>query len=279
MADAAEVRANIQLVRDLSNELASTLHSFPDEMWRDADRYASACEGWKVADVVTHLIRGSILFELSIRNGLKGDPSPPMGYRKLTREEAVESIVSLRETIGEDLIPEFNVTCLRINEVFQALDHEAYDTPVWHPLEPLTASVLIEFRALELAVHSWDIRYALDRSARLSPGALGFLTGFMSRWFRYGFQKQPLSGSPVTYRFRLNEPITECYDVVVAEDGFEFGPLDDRNADVTFSCDTDAFILFGMGRLPLARSVRRGRISYEGDDELASRFTDWFRPL
>ena len=62
-------------------------------------------------------------------------------------------------------------------------------------------------------------------------------------------------------------------------DDFSLQPSDGADADVTFSGDTDTYILFGMGRLPFARSVRRGRLSFDGDEKLASQFMDWFGPV
>ncbi|MCI0439779.1 MAG: SCP2 sterol-binding domain-containing protein, partial [Chloroflexi bacterium] len=84
---------------------------------------------------------------------------------------------------------------------------------------------------------------------------------------------------PVRYRFVLDDPVTDSYDVVVTGDNFRLFPSDDKEANVTFRCDTNSYILFGLGRMPLARSVRRGVIELEGDEALAAKFSEWFRPL
>ena len=41
MSDAQQVKERIQLVRDLSNEMAAYLHTLPDNIWRDPDVYAT----------------------------------------------------------------------------------------------------------------------------------------------------------------------------------------------------------------------------------------------
>ena len=279
MSNPETVKANIQLVRSLSNELAGYLYTLPEDIWRDAETYASACEMWKVADVVTHLISGALMYSLSLESALQGDPSPPMGYRRQSATEDIESLISMRSTLGEDLFFEFNVTCSRLNNLLASLGPDDNETMVWHPARIIPASRLIDYRVLELAVHGWDIRYGLDRSATLSPGAVPFLKDWMWRWFRAGFQRNDAFQPPIRYRFQLTEPDRDSYDVVITGDDFRLNPSEDVQADVTFRCDEDTYILFGMGRLPFARSVRRGRLSYDGDEQVAARFTDWFKPL
>ena len=281
MADVERVKANIQLVRELSNELAGHIHALPEDIWRNPEQYGSPCEGWKVADVITHLIDGGNTYSLSIARALKGESSAPMGHRSInSRQEATEALISLRGSYDEDLFLEFNASCKQLNTLLVSLNPEDFETPSFHPFfGAIPVARLIEFRVLELAVHGWDIRYSLDRSATLSEKALPFLTGWMQNWFSFGFQKGDRLERPITYRFRLNEPVSESYDVVIKGDDFSIQPSDDSDADVTFSCDTDTYIVFGMGRLRFARAVRRGRLSFEGDEKLAAQFTDWFGPV
>ena len=71
-------------MRGLSNELAAFLHSLPDDIWRDADRYLSGCDKWNLADVVAHLIYGALGDTIIARRALRGDLSPPMSYRPMS---------------------------------------------------------------------------------------------------------------------------------------------------------------------------------------------------
>ena len=279
MTNADSVRSHIQLVRELSNELAAYLYSLPDDVWRDAERYASACDQWKMADVVSHLIlEGQANFQ-SIERSLKGHTSQPMGYHHLEGREKVDRVISVRVAYDEDLFPEFNTSCRRLNSLLASLGPEQYDSPTWHVQSVMPISQLIEHRIVELAVHGWDVRYGLDRSARMSKKAVPFLIGWMERRLRTGFEKSEVTENSVVYRFRLNNPVTKSYDVAISGGDIRLHPSDDADANVTFHCDIDTYILFLMGRLPFARSVRRGRLSFDGDEALASRFIDWFKPL
>lgn len=279
MASPTKVQDRIQLVRGLSNELAAYLHTLPESIWRNADDYPSPCEGWKMADVVTHLIMGANFLSQSIGNALEGVSTAPMGYTPFIGDEALEMLVQTREAFFEDLFYEFNASCLRLNSALVSLEPDSFELAAWHPLFTTTIENLINIRASELAVHGWDVRYPMDRDATLNKNAVPFLKDdFLLRWLHSGFQKSEVLEKPIRFRFRLTDGADEeSYDVAVTGDKFRLGPSDDSSANVTFVCDTDTYILLCMGRLSLNRSVRRGRILLEGDADMARQFGEWFK--
>ncbi len=274
------VRINIQTIRALSNDLAGFLRTLPDDVWRDAEMFASACDRWNMADVVAHLIDVSNLKAMSIQRALKGETGPPLGYRRRSREEWVQSTITLREAFDEDLFPEFNASCLRINRLLVDLDPDQYDLPAWHPMAVMDVATLIELRLMELAVHGWDIRYGVDRAATINPVAHEFLKGWVHRWLRAGFRAPEDLASAVTLRFALTDTEDEAYDLRVSAEAFSLRPVNVADEpEAVLSLDTSSYILFLMGRLPLRRSVRRGRIALEGDSALAEQFPIWFRGI
>ena len=280
VSDPEKVQEHLRTVRTLSNELAGYLHSLSDDIWRDADRFGSGCDQWKIADVVTHLILDAVQQTLTVSSALKGNTSSPVGYRHQTPEERIQSVITMRSTLHEDLFPEFNTTCGQLNGLLASFKQTGYGTTgVWHPGGVMPVSELIEDRAVELAVHSWDIRYGMDSTVQISKSAVPLLKEWMKRRFQVGFQNADATSSPVRYRFQLDDTATESYDLLIGGGELTFGPSDDASADVTFRCDTNTYLLFAMGRLPFERSVRRGRLSFDGDEGLASRFVDRFRPL
>ena len=271
------VEKKIQIIRALSNDLASFLHTLPEDVWRDADVYGSACDKWNMADVVAHLIDVANTFTLSIERAVNGNVSPPMGRRQLTSEEWVQSVISLRDAYGEDLFPEFNTACLRLNRLIVELEPDQYELPAWHPFRVMTVDRLIELRAMELAIHGWDVRYGIDRSAAINPIAVPFLKGWVNRWLRAGFRPRPKSGPNARLRFLLTDASDESYDLTVGSDDFSLDTSDQSvEVDATLELDSSSYILFLTGRLPLRRSVRRGGIALHGDQPLAEQFPEWF---
>ena len=87
--------------------------------------------------------------------------------------------------------PNSNTACLRLNRLIVGLEPDQYSLPAWHPFGVMTVEHLIELRAMELAVHGWDVRYGIDRSAAINPIAVPFLKGWVHRWLRAGFRPRP----------------------------------------------------------------------------------------
>ncbi len=270
---------HIQLVRRLSNELAADLHSMPSDIWRDAERYPSGCGQWNLADVVAHLIYGALGQAMVIRRALRAELSPPMAYLPLPGPDGVDHVVRLREVYGEDLIPEFNATCKALNSIFVELAEESYRLPAWTHSGESSISALIDERAVELAIHGWDIRYGVDRWARLSELAVPFVKAWAQESIAARFRSGSAPAQPVTYRFLLEDAPADSRDVMISEDRVRIAPPSTRDADVTFRCDANAYLLLLVGRLPFSRYIRRGRLAVAGDEILAKRFPDWFRPL
>lgn len=271
------VEEKIRIIRALSNDMAGFLYTLPEDVWRDADVYGSACDRWNMADVVAHLIDVANTFTLSIERAVSGNVSPPMGHRALTSEEWVQSVISLRDAYGEDLFPEFNTACLRFNRLIMELEPDQYELPAWHPFRVMTVERLIDLRAMELAVHGWDVRYGIDRSAAINPVAVPFLKGWVHRWLSAGFRPRPESDPEAKLRFILTDSADESYDLTVRSNDFSLDTTDpSTDANATLELDSSSYILFLMGRLPLRRSVRRGRIALDGDQPLAEQFPEWF---
>ena len=277
MTDTGTIQRNIQIIRALSNDLAAFLHGLPEDIWRDAETYASPCDQWNIADVVAHLIAIANMKTLSIERALKGSVSPPMGWRKTSAEERQREIAALREAFDEDLFPEFNVSCLRLNRLLASLDPEQYDMPAWHPAAVMDVSRLIGLRLMELAVHGWDIRYGVDRNASIARIAIPYLKEWVPNWLRACFRQPQDLERDVTLRFALTDSLGEARDLRVRRDGFSLSESDpNARPDAIISLDSSAYVLFLMGRIPIRRSIRRGRIALDGDQGLAERFTQWF---
>lgn len=277
MSAAPSAERNIQTVRALSNDLAAFLNGLPEGIWRDPDAYASACAGWSVADVVTHLIQIANLKTLSVERALNGDVSPPMGYRRMDADERRRSLTALRDAFHEDIFPEFNVSCLRFNRLTASLAPDQYALPAWHPAAEMTIARLIGLRLMELAVHGWDIRCAFDRNAAINPTALPFLKSWIPNWLRAGFRRPRDMERPTTLRFALTDAPADSRDLTVRPDAFALSAIDpEANPDATIALDSSAYILFLMGRIPVRRALRRRRISVDGDTSAAERFGEWF---
>jgi hypothetical protein len=81
----------------------------------------------------------------------------------------------------------------------------------------------------------------------------------------------------VRYRFEVTEPIPLKTDIVVEGDQARLEPVESSQANVTFRCATEPFVLLFYGRLPLSHAIAAGRIAAEGETDLIPVFAQWFR--
>ena len=277
MTDSKVVKERIQLVRGLSNNLAAFFQTLPDDVWRNAEQFGSACENWKLADVIGHLVLDGISLALSITRARTGNLGPPMGYHADTEEENVLAAISFRDVVYDELFAEFNATSRRLNMLFLDMGDGHYDDDVWQPMGVVPSHQLVDRRLRELAVHGWDIRYGLDRSAELGDEVLPFLKSQLNDWLRCRLDQHGAHETSSVYRFALDGDDGDSYDILLNGKGVDIEPAGDRKPDVTFRCDANTYVLFLMGRLPFSRAVRRGRISFEGDEILARQFSSIFQ--
>lgn len=277
MPDTDRIKDNINLVRTLSNEIAAFLYKLPDDVWRDPTRFASGCKNWNVSDVISHLIDQANHTTLSIERAFKGITAPLLGYKKVTPSEANQRLFELRETFYEDLFPEFNTSCLRLNNLFMELTSDQYEHDAWHASGIRSVDRLIQYRILELAIHGWDIRYSFDRSTSLNQPVVPFLLTFLNTWLASAFKGSKNLLSPVKFNFELNG--AKSYSLCVMSDRFILKSSNVTSFDIALKFTHSEFILFLTGRLPIKRLARRGYIQVIGDIELAFQLSEWFGPV
>ena len=87
----------------------------------------------------------------------------------------------------------------------------------------------------------WDVKYAFDRNASLSPSAIPFLIGWLEQWLRTSFREADGLDSPVRVRFSLNT--SDSYDLSVESGGFTLESSTSVDADVTLAASVSDYIL------------------------------------
>ena len=242
---------------------------------------ASACEGWTVADVVAHLAGQS--FASRVNRGLQGDISPDGGAPAVADHDEdrfarniFDRARSTREQHGEQLL---EVLCQRLDEtveVFNSVGPEDWDTLCYWPPGPEPVRTLLDMRISELTMHTWDIRAVLDDQYHLSKDSVIVLADTVNRAARRAFRPDPSLEKPVRYRFVVAGPIATATDIVLAVEGARVEPAGSDVPDVTFRCDGETYVLVMYGRLKPDAAMADGRLTFEGDAELAAAFGQRF---
>jgi hypothetical protein len=164
----------------------------------------------------------------------------------------------------------------QLAQVLAGLAPHDWETRGYHPMGPEPVRTLIDMRITELAMHGWDIRSRLDPQAPLSPESLPALCQTIPRAVRRAFRPEASRSTPVRYRFVVTGPVAVRQDIVLSQEGGRCEPASDHQADVTFRCTTETYVLVTFGRLAVETAIHDGRLAYEGAAGLVAAFGQAF---
>jgi uncharacterized protein (TIGR03083 family) len=274
------IERRLEVVQAEGERLAQYLASLAPEAWtRD-----SSCDRWEVRDVVAHLAGGADFYHDSVTRGLQGDSSPATGRPQPGTGDPVQSnegiargAVTLRESLGEQVLTQFRERSARLNHLFGEVASDQWDTTCYHPASFFPISRFIDLRISELAMHSHDIRSALEPEAHLSPDTLPtFMDLGPQVALRWGFRPSAKLPKPLRFRFNVSGAELEYTDIVVSGDDCRGELPGEDEPDVTFQCSAETLALVLYGRANTAAALASGALKYEGDAALAQQFAQWF---
>ena len=276
-----------RLLRAESQKFQQYLSELPDDAWSKQ----SACDLWRVDDVVAHLVGNAEFYAGTVERGLKGEFEPPegrpaagTGHPSLGAAGTGAGAIANRESLGDGLLAALEARTNYLTELLSGLSPEDRKKPCYHPGSIVPAGNFVDLRFKELALHQWDIRSVLESGARLIPDSLNSMVVLMnesiaSGSIRWAFWAGPALDQPVRYRFDVVEPVPFQADIVVEGDRFRVEQSSTDTADVNFSCGTDTLGLMMSGRLEASAAISQGELKVEGDGALAARFGQWFKGI
>ena len=276
------MKGMIDLVNFESDRLREFLSGLDEQAWS----LDSACEGWKVGDVVAHLSAGAESWANSITRAVAGDANPPPGQAFLASGDRgsntiAQAAISARQQMGPNLLTGYTTGHGRLRQVLSSLRPEDWDKPCFHRRGQMPLQDYVSLRVQELAVHGWDIRSSRDKSAELWEESLPVLLGKVPRWLRTAFRPGLGLPTPMRFRFDVSGPVPVQEDVLVKGDGFQVETSAETSGenrpDITFHCNTGNYILLIYGRLDLKGASDTGRLVIEGARDRAAHFTAWFQ--
>ena len=276
-----------KLLESESQKFQHYLTELPSDAWGEP----SACDLWRVEDVVAHLVGNAEFYASTVERGLKGEIDPPegrpaagTGHPSLGAPGTAAGAIANRERLGEELLSALQGRTNHLIQLLTGLSEEERKKPCYHAGGIVPAGNFVDLRFKELALHQWDIRSALESAADLVPGSLASMVvllteSFASGSIRWAFWSGPALDQPVRYRFDVREPASFKADIIVEGDKFSFEKSSAGSADVTFRCDTGTLALMMYGRLDASASISQGSLEVEGDAEIAARFGQWFKGI
>jgi uncharacterized protein (TIGR03083 family) len=276
-----------KLLQAESQRFQQYLNGLPDDAWSKQ----SACDLWRVEDVVAHLVGNAEFYASTVERGLKGESDPPegrpaagTGHPSLGAAGTASGAIANREKLGGELLSALEARTYHLVQLLTGLSEEDRAKPCYHAGGIVPAGNFVDLRFKELALHQWDIRSALESGVNLVPGSLHSMVvllteSFASGSIRWAFWSGPALDQPVRYRFDVREPAPFKADIVVEGDKFSFEECSTGSADVIFRCDTGTLALMMYGRLDASAAISQGSLEVEGAGELAARFSQWFKGI
>jgi uncharacterized protein (TIGR03086 family) len=114
----------------------------------------TVCDGWSVADLLTHIMRGNTMAVVLCHGGSKDDALA-----------AMESV-----TLASDRVAQFHSTAAAAAEALRAPG--ALEMTVHHPAMDMPGEQLLRFRIGDLLAHSWDLARAIGADEALDPSVV-----------------------------------------------------------------------------------------------------------
>ena len=277
----------VTVIQTESERLQQYLAALPQDAWTTP----SACARWEVRDVVAHLITVPNNYTSHITRALRGDTSPPEGrpdpsiFKTYSQEERRQQAARLaqapianRERFGNDLLSGFGQAWDQFHHLIVTLNAQDWHKPCHHGFGIIPVHSLVNAGVFELAIHSWDIRSALEPSAHLSPEARAAILNFFSEcphWFFLPDARLPI---PLRYRFAFTGALSSQWDIVVEGDTAHMAPAAEATpANTTFSCARETFALMMCGRIGFDAAMGDKRLIPTGDTAVVQAFKKWFQ--
>ena len=269
----------LEILRAETRELEKYLSDLPEEAWG----LPSACDGWCIADVVAHLTLTRGFNPFRILRALRGDDSPDDLSPRLVLGDVdpvsdAEEAITLRKELGGDLLAEYIKASRGIVNALANVGPQDWDKRVFRPSRPEPVRNLVDIFICELAVHGWDVRSRFESQAGLSPKSVAVMVERIPQratWWSFRTEAG-FASLPLRYRFEVTPPAQNRVDVVVTEERRYMEAASSNDAHVTFRCDGETFAFLMYGRIKPEVAIADGRMSYTGDQELASAFIQRF---
>jgi uncharacterized protein (TIGR03083 family) len=271
----------ITILRAETERLEQYLKALPEAAWERP----SACDRWTIADVVAHLTWPGRIYPSRILRALQGDALPDQepAHHRLDAgqmDPAVEGdrAILLRQELGDQLLADFIKSNQAIDQALAKAGPQDWEKLVYRGVGTESLRNLVDVFITERTIHGWDIRSRFDPQARLSPECVPIIVERIPqrpRWWSFRAEAG-FSPLPLRYRFAVTQPAPSVVDVVVTEAHQYLEVASQDAAQVIIRCGGETFVLLMYGRIKPEAAMAEGCVSFEGDQQLVTAFTERF---
>jgi uncharacterized protein (TIGR03083 family) len=245
-----------------------------DEMFTLAEQPGAwdaptACESWKVKDVIGHIVDTTEGYFKAFDVARSGAEAPPAYGLGGMHARAGESAQSFHELSQQEMMARVRSDLDQMMGILEPLNAEEWGglmVPHFY-MGPVPAFVYAGGQLMDYGVHTWDIKQGSGKSHALSADAADLLVPFMFIIWQSTIRSDA-DLSPFSIGVRVSGRNGGDTRVSIGEGGmtYEPGDIDDLPAQLEF--DPGSMVLTAFGRF------NGGTAS--GDTALADRFLNLF---
>lgn len=231
--------ATIEALRAGDDELRPVVEGLTDEQLTGP----SAASEWDVSQVVSHLGSGAVITLAGLEAALDGRPNPGM--------DANRAVWARWDAMGaQERRTEFLAANTALLERYEGLDDDVRSSlrvDLGFLPEPVDLATAAGMRLNEFALHSWDVRVALDEGAVVHPDAVPLLVD--QAGMRLGWIAKPaavLAGRTADVAVRLTDP-ERAFGLSLSESA-SLGEVP-QQPDTTLEAPAEAWLRLITGRL------------------------------
>lgn len=202
------------------------------------------CEGWKVQDMVGHMIDVSEGYLGRWDLARKGEL--PQGVGLAVMADTLNSgALALRSLPREEAINRLKAASDTLMAIFESLTEEEWGGfLVAHPfMGPLPTFFYPAFQIMDYGVHTWDMHWGLGhKDARLDERTAGVLAPYMFILWQYTVDQEAAKGVDISYGLVVDGEWGGKWKVTVKDGQFSAVPADNLNdtqATIHFSHPSD----------------------------------------
>jgi uncharacterized protein (TIGR03083 family) len=229
----------------------------------------TACESWKVKDVIGHLVDTMEGYFKGFEGARAGAPDPGAKGLAVMHEQAGQSAQSFHDLSQQELMDRARTDLDKLVGILEPLTADEW-TGFLVPhafMGPLPAFFYAGGQLMDYGVHTWDIKQGTGQAHGISGDVADLLVPFMFVVWQYTI-KPAADLTPFTIGITVSGRNAGAYRVSIGADGMQYEPgsVDDLPAVIDF--DAGSFVLTAFGR------INGGAV--RGDEALADRFLNLF---
>lgn len=229
----------------------------------------TACESWRVKDVIGHIVDTTEGYFKAFEIARSGAEAPAPHGLVVMHEMAGQSAQAFGDLSQQEMLARARADLDEMMGILEPLTEEEWGgLIVTHSyMGPVPAFIYAAGQLMDYGVHTWDIRQGSGQAHVLSADAADLLVPFMFIIWQYTIRADA-DLSPFSIGIRVSGRNAGDYRVSIGDEGmsYEAGDISDLPAVLEF--DPGSMVLTAFGR------VNGGTAS--GDQALANRFLNLF---